>query len=91
MVSTPSTTQPPDAGLTLNTAAIVGIVISLVVIITAASGILTGLVWRKKNHTPPESDDSSAPTYEQVLSPTHTRIILKKNEAYGNHAVIGYY
>ena len=72
--------------LTLSTAAVVGIVLSHVVVIAIAytCGLLTGLlVRRRKNHTPSASGDLSAPTYEQVLPPSQTRISLKENEAYG--------
>ena len=73
--------------LTLSTAAVVGIVLSHVVVIAIAytCGLLTGLlVWRRKSHTPSATaGDLSAPTYEQVLPPSQTRISLKENEAYG--------
>ena len=72
--------------LTLSTAAVVGIVLSHVVVIAIAytCGLLTGLlVRRRKNHTPSATGDLSAPTYEQVLPPSQTRISLKENEAYG--------
>ena len=73
--------------LTLSTAAVVGIVLSHVVVIAIAytCGILTGLlVRRRKNHTPSATGDLSAPTYEQVLPPSQTSISLKENEAYGH-------
>ena len=73
--------------LTLSTAAVVGIVLSHVVAIAIAytCGLLTGLlVRRRKNHTPSVTGDLSAPTYEQVLPPSQTRISLKENEAYGH-------
>ena len=84
VTASPSSTQAPPGAL--NTAAVVGIVLSHVVAIAIAytCGLLTGLiVWRKKNHTPSPSGDLSAPMYEQILLPTQTRISLQENQAYG--------
>ena len=72
--------------LTLSTAAVAGVVIALLVVITTVytCGILTGLlVHRKKKDIPSASGDLSAPTYEQVLRPSQTSISLRENEAYG--------
>ena len=85
------TTAPqalPDALLTLNTPAVVGIVLSHAVAITIAytCGILTGLlVRRKNNHTPSKSSDLSVPTYEEVLPPSQasTSYSLEDNKSYG--------
>ena len=72
--------------LALNSGGVVGVVIALLVALatTYTCGILTGLLVRRKNHTPSASGDLSAPTYEQVLPPTQTNISLKENEAYGH-------
>ena len=67
--------------LTLNTAAVVGMVIALLVFITTAysCGLLTGLLMlRRKNNIPSASGALSAPMYEQVLPPTCTSFSLRR-------------
>ena len=71
----------------LNTAAVVGIVVALIVVMATcySCGFLTGLlIKRKRKQAPSTSGDLSAPTYEQVLPPAKVAIPLQENEAYGH-------
>ena len=87
-----SMAPPPDSLLTLNTAALIGVVIALLVAMALVytCGLLTGLLVRRrrgrsKSYTPSSPGDQSAPMYEQVaLPPTQTTIPLEENVAYGH-------
>ena len=78
-----------DVLLTLNTPAVVGVAVSVLVysVVVYTCGVLTGLLVQRKKRgksSPTSASGDPVPMYEEVGLPTQTSVSLKENISYGH-------
>ena len=78
-----------DVLLTLNTPAVVGVAVSVLVYsaVVYTCGVLTGLLVQRKKRgksSPTSASGDPVPMYEEVVLPTQTSVSLKENISYGH-------
>ena len=87
-IATIDTMSSPDVLLALNTAGVVGVVVSLLVYsaVVFTCGLLIGLLVPRKKRgksSPTSASGDPVPMYEEIVLPTQTSISLKENVSYG--------